>query len=224
MRTLVVFILFSSMINAQIAGVDQFVIMSEPNLIDTAMILDSGVQFWNNYEELTGKTIEETKDIGKVTKYFKNIDSLPDYGQLCKKNTFYKYGSNDTVFCRQEHYRTIYTPYETPALFSFARYDNGSLEWIENEYVYADSTRFYNDVAYLCLQEHLTLSNWTPDVTPTLWKVKTTGCPEWIQPSGASDAYNIGDCVTFNGGTYESLINANVWSPLTYPAGWSLIE
>lgn len=45
--------------------------------------------------------------------------------------------------------------------------------------------------------------------------------PEWTQPLGAHDAYKIGDRVTFNGKVYESVINANVWSPAVYPAGWT---
>lgn len=48
--------------------------------------------------------------------------------------------------------------------------------------------------------------------------------PEWTQPLGAHDAYQTGDRVTFNGEVYESLINANVWSPAAYPAGWQKIE
>lgn len=47
-------------------------------------------------------------------------------------------------------------------------------------------------------------------------------CPDWVQPTGAHDSYSIGDCVMFNGQQYESLINANVWSPTVYPAGWQL--
>lgn len=37
------------------------------------------------------------------------------------------------------------------------------------------------------------------------------------------DAYNIGDRVSFEGSNYESLIDANTWSPTSYPAGWQLI-
>lgn len=44
--------------------------------------------------------------------------------------------------------------------------------------------------------------------------------PEFVQPTGAHDAYNTGDRVTYNGKVYESLIDANVYSPDTYPAGW----
>jgi hypothetical protein len=45
----------------------------------------------------------------------------------------------------------------------------------------------------------------------------------WVQPTGAHDAYNIGDQVTFEGNTYESLIDGNTWSPTSYPAGWNQI-
>ena len=46
--------------------------------------------------------------------------------------------------------------------------------------------------------------------------------PEWVQP-GAANPYNQGDKVMFEGQTYVSTINGNVWSPSTYPAGWQLI-
>ena len=46
------------------------------------------------------------------------------------------------------------------------------------------------------------------------------GYPAWVQPTGASDDYDIGARVSFDGFNWESLINANVWSPYTYPAGW----
>lgn len=47
---------------------------------------------------------------------------------------------------------------------------------------------------------------------------------EWKQPTGGHDAYNIGDRVKYNGHIYESTINANVWSPETYPQGWKKIS
>lgn len=44
---------------------------------------------------------------------------------------------------------------------------------------------------------------------------------DWVQPTGAHDAYMMGDVVKFtNGKTYKSLIDNNVWAPDTYPAGW----
>lgn len=44
--------------------------------------------------------------------------------------------------------------------------------------------------------------------------------PEYVQPTGAHDAYQTGDRVSYNGKIYESLINGNVWAPDVYPAGW----
>ena len=47
--------------------------------------------------------------------------------------------------------------------------------------------------------------------------------PDFVQPTGAHDAYKKGDKVKFEGKVYESLIDANTYSPSTYPAGWKEI-
>jgi hypothetical protein len=74
------------------------------------------------------------------------------------------------------------------------------------------------------IQGHTTQSDWTPDVVPALFKIhRTAEVSDWVQPAGAHDAYQMGDRVRFNGKIYESLINANVWSPTNYPAGWQEI-
>ena len=49
-----------------------------------------------------------------------------------------------------------------------------------------------------------------------------TGYPDFVQPTGAHDAYQTGDIVKYNGQLYESTIDNNVWSPDTYPQGWKL--
>ena len=48
--------------------------------------------------------------------------------------------------------------------------------------------------------------------------------PEFVQPTGAHDAYNTGDRVTYNGNVYESTMDGNVYSPDAYPQGWYLVE
>lgn len=48
--------------------------------------------------------------------------------------------------------------------------------------------------------------------------------PEFVQPTGAHDAYNTGDKVTYNGKHYISTMDGNVWAPDAYPAGWELAE
>ena len=87
---------------------------------------------------------------------------------------------------------------------------------------------------------------WAPDVYPDGWEEYTestsggdsgeTGggdsgttepetpptetIPDFVQPTGAHDAYKKGDKVKFDGKIYESLIDANTYSPSAYPAGW----
>lgn len=109
-------------------------------------------------------------------------------------------------------------------------YDAASVmpAWTAGEAVEQGVYRTYADELYSCIQPHTTQSDWTPNVTPALWRhwpKKQPGedYPPWVQPTGAHDAYNIGDRVTYNGKNYESLIDANVWSPDAYPAGWKEI-
>lgn len=48
--------------------------------------------------------------------------------------------------------------------------------------------------------------------------------PQYVQPTGAHNAYNTGDKVTYNGKHYISTMDGNVWNPDAYPAGWELAE
>ena len=80
----------------------------------------------------------------------------------------------------------------------------------------------YNGTLYKCVQAHTSQSDWMPSDTPALWKtVSLDEYPEWVQPTGAHDAYNIGDKVTYNGQHYVCTSNANVYAPDVY--GWDLI-
>ena len=42
---------------------------------------------------------------------------------------------------------------------------------------------------------------------------------EYVQ-TDSTNSYKKGDKVLYQGKTYESLIDTNVWSPSAYPAGW----
>lgn len=79
----------------------------------------------------------------------------------------------------------------------------------------------YNGTLYKCIQAHTSQSDWMPSATPALWKtVSVDEYPEWVQPTGAHDAYNIGDKVSYNGKHYVCTSNANVYAPDVY--GWQL--
>ena len=73
----------------------------------------------------------------------------------------------------------------------------------------------YNCILYKCLTAHTAQSDWTPDVAPSLWvNIAEPGTiPEWKQPTGATDAYMLGDKVHHVEKTWESLVNNNVWEP-----------
>ena len=76
---------------------------------------------------------------------------------------------------------------------------------------------------YKVVQAHTSQADWTPDVVPALFVaigLDNYGFPIWSRPTGAHDAYNIGDVVDYNGALYKSLIDGNVYSPEEYPAGW----
>lgn len=46
--------------------------------------------------------------------------------------------------------------------------------------------------------------------------------PEYVQPTGAHNAYNTGDKITYNGQHYICKMDGCVWNPSDYPAGWEL--
>lgn len=78
---------------------------------------------------------------------------------------------------------------------------------------------------YQVLQDHTSAEQWAPDATPSLYKkigVTENGYAEWVQPLGASDAYNTGDIVSHKDTLYKSLIDGNVWAPDAYPQGWEV--
>jgi len=82
----------------------------------------------------------------------------------------------------------------------------------------------YSGSVYRCIQSHTSQSDWTPDVVPALWtRIKASDEPqEWVQPTGATDAYAKGDKVKHNGKVWESDVDANVWEPGVY--GWSEVS
>ncbi len=78
---------------------------------------------------------------------------------------------------------------------------------------------------YRVVQAHTSQADWTPDNTASLYTpigLDDDGYPLWSRPTGAHDAYNIGDVVDYNGTLYKSLIDGNVHSPDEYPQGWEI--
>lgn len=101
-------------------------------------------------------------------------------------------------------------------------------EWSVGESYQEDDIRRYEGALYRALQASTGEEQYPPDTFVAGWKrigePNEDGVYPWVQPLGATDAYNTGDKVTYKGGTYESTIDGNVWPPDVYPAGWKLVE
>ena len=96
-------------------------------------------------------------------------------------------------------------------------------EWqTDTDYAVGDRRQF-GGLLYRCVQDHRSQDDWTPDKTPALWvRTSTDPFPEWIQPTGAHDAYPLGAHVSHNEKHWESDIDNNVYEPGVY--GWSEIQ
>lgn len=89
----------------------------------------------------------------------------------------------------------------------------------DTDYAIGDR-RQYNGILWKCIQAHHSQDDWTPDVAVPLWaRTSADEFPEWIQPTGASDAYAKGDKVSHNEKHWQSDVDNNVWEPGVY--GWS---
>lgn len=109
---------------------------------------------------------------------------------------------------------------EVPTMFPVYKIDQA----YKTKEVFSYGTNSVGDPQlYQVLQDHTSAEEWTPDTATSLYKkigVSESGYPEWVQPLGATDAYNTGDIVSYNGKIYKCLIDNNTWSPDAYPAGW----
>ena len=78
----------------------------------------------------------------------------------------------------------------------------------------------FGDDLYRCIQPHTTQEDWTPDKVPALFvKISLEEYPEWVQPTGAHDAYMKGVKVSHNSKHWISDVDNNIWEPGVY--GWS---
>ena len=72
---------------------------------------------------------------------------------------------------------------------------------------------------YRVVQGHTSQADWPIDATPALYtplgltEEEPDAVPEWVQPTGAHDAYQTGDRVRYEGVVYRSLVDHNVWVP-----------
>lgn len=111
--------------------------------------------------------------------------------------------------------------------------DEDALEGIELFAPWATDTAYevgvrvrFEEKLYRCEQAHTSQIGWEPPAVPALWTevAKPGEIPVWRQPTGAQDAYRIGDLVHYpdaDGPVYRCTIDYNVYAPDV--AGWEVV-
>ena len=88
--------------------------------------------------------------------------------------------------------------------------------------------RQFESKLYKCLQEHTSQNDWMPTATPALWvEIAAPGEYREIKDGMLStEAFAKGEIGWWRekGNLYESLIDANVYTPESYPNGWEKVE
>lgn len=104
----------------------------------------------------------------------------------------------------------------------FDAWDGGSVVYTVGDIV------AYNGTLYRCAQAHTSQAGWTPDAVRALWTPMGVSAddpeavPEWVQPTGAHDAYAKGSHVMHGGVEWVSDLDANVWEPGV--SGWTQVD
>lgn len=107
---------------------------------------------------------------------------------------------------------------ETPA-------EPGSNEWAVGSYAVGD-VRSYADMLWKCVQAHdsTVFTNIIPGQAPAFWipfhGMNAEEAAEYVQPTGAHDAYQENEWCVFKGQTYMCKKANTVFDPETYPQGW----
>ena len=124
-----------------------------------------------------------------------------------------------------EKYRTLMNKAANSLDDSDAAYAPMLFERWEEGVQYVVGARVcYGDKLYKVLIAHTSQSDWTPDVSPSLFAEvlipDPTVIPEWVQPS-STNPYMMGDKVRHNNKVWISIADYNVWEPGVY--GWDEI-
>lgn len=195
-------------------------------------------EMYKNLQKLTALLMDNDANIQKVSTLF-NKYQVGIYYQM---GDIFTYGNNNACYKVLQSHKSQadWQPDKTPALYKLiGSNDDGYLEWKQplgahDAYEIGDIV-WYNGKLYRSL---INGNVWSPDVYAAGWEIYTESSggggggtptepetppetiPDFVKPTGAHDAYKKGDKVKYNGKIYESLIDANTYSPDEYPAGW----
>lgn len=99
--------------------------------------------------------------------------------------------------------------------------------YIKDQYLIDGTDTNGDPILYRVAQGHISQEDWLPADNPALYtlvSLSTGGYPIWSQPTGAQDAYNIGDIVEHNGTLYKSKIDGNTTEPGTDDRWWEIYQ
>ena len=96
---------------------------------------------------------------------------------------------------------------------------------VTQEMIDAGQNRYqHNNELYKVVQPTVFQTQYEPGAEGTssiFVEISLEEWPEWVQPTGAHDAYNTGDKVSYNGKHYVCTIDANTYAPDVY--GWEIV-
>lgn len=178
------------------------------------IVLNGTVYHVNGHPELDGVetvSVEEVDDgvyASSLTALLTDPNDLRNSEQFRKAvQMFAKSLDEDSAMV----VATIYDPYQVGHAYAVGDYFTYGVNGVGDPQLYK------------VVQAHTSQADWKPDTLPALYTpigLTPSGYPVWTQPTGAHDAYNKGDIVSYNNKLYRSLIDGNVYSPDAYPAGW----
>lgn len=108
----------------------------------------------------------------------------------------------------------------------YPRWEPG-VDYAQGDYLTHREDENGDPLLYKVAQTHTSAEEWAPADTPALYtciSLSDSGWPIWAPPTGAQDAYNIGDIVSHNGTQYQSKIDGNSTEPGTDDRWWSVYQ
>jgi hypothetical protein len=101
--------------------------------------------------------------------------------------------------------------------------------WVMGAYVVGD-VRVHNDYPWRCCQAHNSAGNpsWAPGAAPALWApyhaTDALHALAWIAPTGAQDAYQVGEYMIYTDNKkYRCKVANTVHSPTEYAPAWEVV-
>lgn len=191
-------------------------------------ILINGALPSGRYANLEDEELKDFKDsLNKLLAKFDEKEDEPlkeAYAEIQTKDEKIE-EQKQTIVKKDEEIKTLTEKYEELAntFQDWEKIKDGH-ELTEGSYV------TFKGIIYKVIQTHNKQADWSPTTAQSLFTTAKSSSElgeaviqDFKQPTGAHDAYQKGDKVKFNGKTYESTIDNNVYSPDAYPQGWKQI-